>query len=111
MDVADGMFLLETNPVIKYLLLTQKKKKNNFGLMIFLWREKFEEFHTLLPKLLDRPIKFFEYMRMSHDTFYYISHKIQLFLEKQSNFRKCITPVKKLTVKINNVHKIIMLSK
>jgi hypothetical protein len=38
MDVTDEIFLLETNPIIKYLLL--KKKNNNFGLMIFLQKEK-----------------------------------------------------------------------
>lgn len=34
-DVTDGMFLSETNPIIIYLLLIQNKK-SNFGLMIFL---------------------------------------------------------------------------
>lgn len=67
--------------------------------MIFLWREKFGEFHTLFPKQLVQPVKFFEYMLMSLDIFYYILHKIQLFLEKQSNLRKCITRVEKLTIK------------
>jgi len=98
MDVTEELYLLDTNPVIKYLLLTKKKEKQFWVNDIFEEREKFGEFHTLFPKLLAQPIKFFEYMRMSPSTFYYILEKIQPFLEKQSNFRKCITPAEKLTV-------------
>lgn len=58
MSLMKYFFFLETNPVLKCLLLNQKKK-NNFGVMIFfLEKEKCGEFHTLFPKLLDQPIKF-----------------------------------------------------
>jgi hypothetical protein len=99
MDVTDEIFLLETNPIIKYLSLTQKKKEKQFWVDdIFAEREKFGEFHTLFPKILVQSVKFFECMRMSPDTFYYILYEIKPFFEKQSNFRKCITPAEKLTV-------------
>lgn len=46
-------------------------------------RKTFRELLKLFPKLLNQSVKIFEYMQMSSDIFYYILHKIQLFLEEQ----------------------------
>jgi len=98
MDVTDAIYLmfivLDTNPVIKYLLLT-KKKKNNFGLTILLKRVENSENFTLFPKLLAQQIKFFEYMHIYPSNFYYILENIQHFLQKQSNFMKYINTCEK----------------
>lgn len=61
MDVNDQIFFLETSPLLKYLLLTNKKR--NFWVnSICEEREIFGEYHTLYPKLLEQPVKFYEYM-------------------------------------------------
>jgi len=47
------------------------------------------EFHTLLSKLKNHPVKFFEYCRMSETTFYTILEAIKNVIEKEdTNFRR-----------------------
>lgn len=51
-------------------------------------------------KLLDRPVKFFEYLRMSSNTFNYIYYAFtsnSTFFEQKLNLSKCIIPIEKLT--------------
>jgi len=83
---------LETSPVLKYLLFSEKVKRQWWVNRIFEEREKYGEFHTLFPQLLKQPIKFFEYMRVSPETFFYILEKIRPYIEKYCSFRKCIIP-------------------
>jgi len=97
MDVSDQIYLLETSPILKYLLLHEKKKKVWVN-TIYEDRERFGKFHTLFPKLLEQPVKFYEYMRMTPKTFFYVLEKIRSQLQKYSNFRICITPEEILVV-------------
>lgn len=89
--------LTETSLALKVLLLKRKKKRyyiNN----IYHSRKRFGEYHTLFPELLDQPEKFFEYMRMGKETFYYILNEIKDTIQKYSNFRQCISPEERLVV-------------
>jgi len=58
---------------------------------IFDEREKCGEFHTLFRMLLEQAHFFFQYFRMGPDIFWYILYNIRPYIEKQSNFRKCIS--------------------
>jgi hypothetical protein len=88
--------LLLENSLLKLLLL--EDEKSDWVNPIFDEREKCGEFHTLFPMLLEQPQKFFQYFRMGPDTFWYIVHNIRPYIEKQSNFRKCISPEERLAV-------------
>lgn len=65
---------------------------------IYVSREERGEYHTLFPQLLEQADKFYEYMRMKKETFYYIQESIRDLIAKQSNFRKCISPEERLVV-------------
>lgn len=60
-------------------------------------RKDGEYFRTCLP-LRDYPDKFFNYFRMSVDTFDYILEAIQDDIKKQSNFREVVSPAEKLSI-------------
>nr|CAH7740880.1 unnamed protein product [Callosobruchus chinensis] len=90
----DELLLFET-PLIHILLSSEKSVWVN---SIFQEREEHGEFHTLFPKLLEQENKFFEYFRMQTDTFRYILSGIRPYIEKHSNFRKCISPEERLSV-------------
>ena len=83
------LLLLET-PLLKVLLLLEDERSDwvnpNFD-----EREKCGEFHTLFAMLLEQAQKFFQYFIMGPDTFWHILHNIRPYIEKQSNFRKCIS--------------------
>ena len=91
----EELLLLE-NPLLKILLL--EDERSDWVNPIFDEREKCGEFHTLFPMLLEQALKFFQYFRMGPDTFWYILHNIRPYIEKQSNFRKCISPEERLAV-------------
>src|SRR5215469_17802106 len=91
----EQLLLLET-PLLKILLL--EDERSDWVNPIFDEREKCGEFHTLFPMLLEQALKFFQYFRMGPDTFWYILHNIRPYIEKQSNFRKCISPEERLAV-------------
>lgn len=88
-------FLLD-NPLLKILLL--EDDRTEWINPIFEERDKSGEFHTLFPKLLEQPKKFFEYFRMKPNTFWYLLNGIRPYREKQSNFRKCISAEERLAV-------------
>lgn len=90
----------ETSTVLKILLMKKKKYHTNY---IFRSRTRFGEYHTLFPQLLEQPAKFFEYMRMDKETFYYILEGIREKIQKQSNFRRCISPEERLIVTLRYV--------
>jgi len=83
------LLLLLENPLLKKLLL--EDERNDWVNPIFDERQKCGEFHTLFPMLLEQAQKFFQYFIMGPDTFWYILHNIRPYIEKQSNFRKCIS--------------------
>jgi hypothetical protein len=88
--------LLLENPLMKILLL--EDERSDWVNPIFDEREKCGEFHTLFPKLLEQAQTFFQYFRMGPDTFWYILHNIRPYIEKQNNFRKCISPEERLAI-------------
>jgi hypothetical protein len=65
---------------------------------IFEGREKNGELHTLFPQLLEQPRKFYGYFRMMPETFWYTLNDIRDDIQKQPNFRKCISPEERLAV-------------
>lgn len=94
MDVP-SFLCLETSPAIKYLLLKNWKCHTNNN---FADRENYGGFHTLFHQLLEQDEDFFSYMRMTKSTFYYILENMREKIQKQSNFRRCISPEKRLMV-------------
>jgi hypothetical protein len=92
----DKQSLLLENPLLKILLLEDERR--DWVNPIFDEREKCGEFHTLFPMLLEQASKFFVYFRMGSETFWFILHYIRPYVEKQSNFRKCISPEERLAV-------------
>jgi hypothetical protein len=93
--MAEQSLLLE-NPLLKILLL--EDERSDWVNPIFFFIYKCGEFHTFFPMLLEYASKFFEYFRMGSVTFWYILHNIRPYIEKQSNFRKCISPEERLAV-------------
>ena len=97
----DSMFLLDTNPLLKILIF--EEQKDMWVSEIFEGREKNGEFHTLFPQLLEQPCKFFCYFRMLPETLWYILNDIRDDIQKQSNFRKCISPEERLALTLRQV--------
>jgi hypothetical protein len=93
--------LLLENLLLKVLLL--EDERSYWVNRIFDEREKCGEFHTWIPMLLEQAQNFFQYYRMGSYTFWYIIHNIRPHIEKQSNFRKCISPEERLAVTLKYV--------
>ena len=91
----EQLLLLKT-PLLKILLL--EDERSDWVNQIFYEREKCGEFRTLFPMLLEQTLKFFQYFRMGPDTFWYNLRNIKPYIEKESNFRKCISPEERLAV-------------
>ena len=85
----EEQLLLLENPLLKVLLL--EDERSDWVNPSFEEREKCGEFRTLFPMLLEQAQNFFQYFRVGSDTFWYILHNIRPYVEKQSNFRKCIS--------------------
>ena len=79
------------------MLLLEDEKKEWVN-TIFEERYQCGEFHTLFPRLLEQPVKFFDYFRMHPDTSWYILNGFESLIKKESNFRKCISPRERLAV-------------
>ena len=92
----EEQLLLLENPLLKILLL--EDERSDWMNPIFDKREQYGEFHTLFPMLLEQALKFVQYFRMGPNMFWYILHNIRPYTEKQSNFRKCISPEERLAV-------------
>lgn len=57
------------------------------------------EFSTLYKELMDDGTKFFEYFRMSENSFNLLLSKLEIHLKKQdTHWRKAITPKERLAV-------------
>jgi len=97
----DEQLLLLESPLLKVLLL--EDERSDWVNPNFDERGKRGEFHTLFPMLLEQAQNFFQYFRMGPDTFWYILHNIRPHIEKQSNFRKCISPEERLAVTLRYV--------
>jgi hypothetical protein len=65
--------------------------------------KKYGEFHTLFHQLLEQEEDFFSYIRMTKSTFYYILENIRAKIQKQSNFRRCISLEERLMVTLRYV--------
>ncbi|CAH1982438.1 unnamed protein product [Acanthoscelides obtectus] len=90
----DELLLFKTS--LLHILL-KDGEKSEWVNSIFQEREEHGEFHTLFPRLLEQENKCFEYFSMQIDTFWYILNGIRPYIEKQSNFRKCISPEERLS--------------
>lgn len=89
--------------VLTYLHVTRPKKvTRNRELWVHELnsaRKREGDFHILLPHLEKDPKKFFNYFRMSSNSFYELLAAIQPFITKQNtNMRMCVSPKEKLAV-------------
>lgn len=90
-------FLLIENPRLARLILFKKKRKGVHQLNQS--RLKFGEFHHLYYGLRCNPSRFFEFLRMSVETFDYILARVENRLRKKSsNFKQPISPAERLYV-------------
>jgi len=69
-----------------------------YTVLEFLKEEKKWVIPTPFPPLLEQPRRFYDYFRMLPETFWYIMNDIRDDIQKQSNFRKCISPEERLAV-------------
>ncbi|CAH1991604.1 unnamed protein product [Acanthoscelides obtectus] len=90
----DELLLFKTS--LLHILL-KDGEKSEWVNSIFQEREEHGKFHTLFPRLLEQENKCFEYFSIQIDTFWYILNGIRPYIEKQSNFRKCISPEERLS--------------
>lgn len=95
MDELDDLYFLD-NPLLKLLILNSGKSEHVSQL--FSGRDDKGEFRMLFREIWDQPEKFFEYFRMTPETFDYILKGIEKRIEKFSNFRECISPKHRLAV-------------
>lgn len=100
MDVQDIMLLLDTPLYIRRKREERKreKKRKYWVHPILQERTHLGEFHHLHNKLREDSDKFFEYYRMSAETFHYILDGICPSISKWSNFREVVSPEERLAV-------------
>ena len=88
--------LLSESLSTKFELL---RNKNNWIHEINLDRHKSGEYHTLFPKLRHHHVKFFDYVRMSQNTFDIIHNGIQSLISKRdTNYSRPISTEERLLV-------------
>uniref|UniRef100_A0A182NGH5 DDE Tnp4 domain-containing protein n=1 Tax=Anopheles dirus TaxID=7168 RepID=A0A182NGH5_9DIPT len=89
--------LLDTNLFLRYMALKPQRKE-----VKDIWknREQNGEYYVLFRKLLELEETFFEYMRMSKRTFYFILRKIQPLITKLPTRTPYISPEERLMVTI-----------
>lgn len=90
--------LLEGDPFIECLL----KSKRKYGVHpINRYRKAYGEFHHLYKQLRKYPERFFQYLRMSINTFDLLLNKIKTSIgKKTTNFGKPISTEERLVVTI-----------
>uniref|UniRef100_A0A8C5QLD1 DDE Tnp4 domain-containing protein n=1 Tax=Leptobrachium leishanense TaxID=445787 RepID=A0A8C5QLD1_9ANUR len=92
----DELVIMAENP---YLIHHRLKRKRRFWVNpILVKRSRLGEFHHLRDKLQKDAAKFFDYYRMSLETFTCILDAIRPFITKSSDFRDPISPEERLTV-------------
>lgn len=96
MNVEEEFYLSES-PFLKLFPFQPKKRRQIWVNEIF-ENHHLSEYFQLFEELKDQPRKFFEYYRMTHETYCYILKAIEEEITKQCNFRECISPSEKLTV-------------
>lgn len=95
MDLEEEFYLVE-NSVLK--LVVFGKTNRQYWVNELYSNRHLSEYHQLFEELKSQPTKFFEYYRMSYDTYSYILNAIEEEIRKQCNVRECISPSEKLTV-------------
>ncbi|XP_061514113.1 putative nuclease HARBI1 [Anopheles gambiae] len=92
---SDSEVMLSTNFSLRYILLRKRRNKTND-----LWkhRKRNGQYYVLFPELLKQEDKFFQYMRMSKKTFYFILRKIEPFIAKLPTHTPYISPEERLMV-------------
>ncbi|CAI6362415.1 unnamed protein product [Macrosiphum euphorbiae] len=94
----DRLLVLLDNPILRKKLLEKKR----VGVHPIDRRRKiYGEFHHLFFDLKKSPTRFFEYLRMSIETYDFILTKIcHRIRKKTTNFKKPISPAERLYVTI-----------
>jgi hypothetical protein len=95
MEPEEEMYLSE-NSLLKFLV-AERNARECWVNDIYQDRSQ-SELHKLFDKLCLQPTRFYEYYRMSLNTYQYILNAIEEAIKKQSNFRDCISPSERLTV-------------
>ncbi|CAH2010300.1 unnamed protein product [Acanthoscelides obtectus] len=98
MDLQNIYFLVQPYIIRRLRARRDKKRRLCWINEILSRRNLLGEFHHLHDDLLNDPQKFFDYYRMSLDTFQYILSAIESSIAKDSNFRETIRPVERLSV-------------
>ncbi|XP_061501743.1 uncharacterized protein LOC133391468 [Anopheles gambiae] len=95
MDSDSETELYSSSIALRYLLLKRRRDKTND-----LWekREKIGQYHTLFHELLKQEDKFFEFMRVSIKTFYFILRRIEHLITKQPTNKPYICPEERLMI-------------
>lgn len=99
-------FNMSTSKVVRKLLLTENIHLKLDYCEETLWVHELNqerttkgEYHTLFSQLRQHPDKFFEYCRMSIETFDLILNRVEHRLQKtELNYRKVILPEERLVV-------------
>lgn len=93
-------YLLLENSRLPRLLFKRKKRRKAVH-EVNKMRYVYGEFHQLYPQLRQDSARFFEFLRMSIETFDYILTKIKDRLRKKiTNFKSPVSPEEKLYVTI-----------
>lgn len=87
MNIEEEFYLAE-NSVLK--LLAFKKRERRFWVNEIYSNRHLSEYYQIFEELKRQPVKFYEYYRMTHDTYSYILNELEEEITKQCNFRKCI---------------------
>nr|XP_022909001.1 protein ALP1-like isoform X2 [Onthophagus taurus] len=95
MDFEEEFYLAEST--FPKLLLFGPRKRQFWVNEIYL-NHHLSEYFKIFEELKNQPLKFYEYYRMTYDTYFYILNAIEEDIRKQCNFRECISPSEKLTV-------------
>lgn len=94
----NGLFYLVESSSLLMRRRRRRSRRTEWVNQIFLKREEHGEFHHLMDDLKKDPEKFFDYFRLSLNTFTYILESVKPELTKHSNFRLVISPEERLTV-------------
>lgn len=95
MDVEEEFYLSE-NSALK--LFACKPRKRKYWINEIYTNHHLSEFNQIHEELIRQPLKFYEYYRMTYDTYIYILNAIEEEITRQCNFRECISPSEKLTI-------------
>jgi len=98
--------------IILAILLARRRRRRIYSRRFWVHpinrdRPNFGKFHTLHKRLLEYPEKFFEYYRMSPESFYELLNAVKEDLKKENTqFRRSISAEEKLAVTLRLVPKL-----